>query len=189
MQMNIVNPLDLERSEISIEHFGAFSLWQEAKTKENREHMLRAHALRAEDRQPLIVVVDDEPVVAITLSEILRRHGANVTWFTEPLLALAYVASGPIELLISDINMPLLDGLDLAAQVSLLTPSCRMILLSAVCGQTEITERVSVMNLKVKLLTKPINVPCLLSAISEALPGCDEVAPASRLGDAAQRQD
>src|ERR1700712_4468297 len=115
MPTKTVNSYDLDRKEIPIEHFAAFSLWEQMKVKENAEDMRRAQDLRTQQRQPLIVVVDDEPVVAITLSEILRRHGANVTWFTEPLLALAYVARGPIELLISDINMPLLDGLELAA--------------------------------------------------------------------------
>ena len=173
MQISNAHADVFDAADVSMEHIAAFSLWQMAKAKENKDHMLRAQQLRTEHRQPLIVVVDDEPVVAITLSEILRRHGANVTWFTEPLLALAYIASGPIELLISDINMSLLDGLDLAAQVSQVIPACRLILLSAACDQPEIVERIGALSLKATLLTKPLLVPCLLSAIKEALAGID----------------
>jgi PleD family two-component response regulator len=95
MQMSNAHSIVFDTADVYIEHLAAFSQWQKTKAKENTDHMLRARQLRLEHRQPLIVVVDDEPVVAITLSEILRRHGANVTWFTEPLLALAYIASGP----------------------------------------------------------------------------------------------
>jgi YesN/AraC family two-component response regulator len=79
----------------------------------------------------------------------------------------------PIELVISGINMPLLEGLDLAAQVSQVIPACRLILLSAVCDQAEIVERVGALSLTATFLTKPLLLPCLLSAINEAFAGID----------------
>jgi response regulator RpfG family c-di-GMP phosphodiesterase len=159
------------------EHEAALSLWRGMKEAENGQRKVMATSLREQQGIPLIVVVDDEPVVAITLSEILRGHGANVVWFTEPLLALDYVRSHPVDLLISDITMPLMDGVGLAAQVNDVQPSCKLLLFSAVSDQPEVVRRVSALNLNVRLTSKPMQVACLMSTINEmlAIAGGDSV--------------
>src|ERR1700709_1693096 len=104
MKMHSLNQLDKGHPHLADEHAAATSTWCDLKTAENMDFMVQAACAASKRMAPLIVVVDDELVVAITLTEILRRHGANVVWFTEPLLALGYFQTNPVDLLVSDIN-------------------------------------------------------------------------------------
>jgi DNA-binding response OmpR family regulator len=61
-----------------------------------------------------IFVVDDEKVISDTLAVILRLNGFAATSFTNPLEALNYASSGSPDLLVSDVVMPELSGIDLA---------------------------------------------------------------------------
>ena len=79
-----------------------------------------------------VVVVDDEESIGKYLVEVLSLRGYQCTVFQQSLLALAHFArSGPRpDLLITDIRMPGMDGLDLLRQVHRLAPSLPVILLS-----------------------------------------------------------
>jgi len=151
------------------EHANAFALWQRAKEAENECLKANARTHRRQRGQPLLVVVDDEPVVAITLAEILRRNGNIAVWFTEPLRALDYLGEGPVDLLLSDITMPAMDGVSLAAKAHAVRPSCEILLLSALAQEMEVMERVAKLGIKVQLELKPLRVPCLLMKIDRLL--------------------
>lgn len=154
---------------VAEEHAAAFSSWYRAKETENARYKIEARSRRTQRESPLIVIIDDEPVVAITMTEVLRRHGANVVWFTEPLLALAYVESGPVDLVVSDTMMPLMDGVLLSTQVQAIQPSCAIFLLSAINNQVDVIEQIAVMELDVHVESKPLQMTCLLTAINRLL--------------------
>ena len=60
----------------------------------------------------------------MTIAATLRRSGFTVTAFTNPLECLtAAYADGP-DLLISDVIMPELSGIDLAVQIQQACPDC-----------------------------------------------------------------
>jgi CheY-like chemotaxis protein len=151
------------------EHANAFALWHRAKETDNELLKANAGTYRTQREQPLIVVVDDEPVVAITLAEILRRDGKIAVWFTEPLRALDYLWEVPVDLLLSDITMPTMDGVSLATQAQAVRPSCEILLLSALAREAEVIERVARLGIKVQLELKPLRVPCLLLKVDRLL--------------------
>ena len=62
---------------------------------------------------PRVFVVDDEPVIASTLAAILRMNGFSARFFTCPLEALAAARSESPDLVISDVAMPGISGIDL----------------------------------------------------------------------------
>jgi CheY-like chemotaxis protein len=64
-----------------------------------------------------IFVVDDEPVIASSLAAILQMNGFSARFFTCPLEALAAARSESPDLVISDVSMPGLSGVDLAIQM------------------------------------------------------------------------
>src|ERR1035438_2000723 len=68
-------------------------------------------------RQPLVFVVDDEHMIASSLATILRHLGFDATSFTDPLAALKAAHSQHPDLLITDVVMPQLSGIELALQV------------------------------------------------------------------------
>jgi FixJ family two-component response regulator len=72
-----------------------------------------------------VYVVDDEPPIASTLATILIDHGYDVKFFTDPLDVLAVVRPGSPAILVSDVTMPGLTGVELAMSVLEKCPSCR----------------------------------------------------------------
>ena len=83
-----------------------------------------------------ILVVDDEPVARQSLSEILRLEGYAVNSVPNGQAAVEYVRTHPIELLIVDLRMPGMDGLEVIQVVNQISPETEVILLTAF-GTTE----------------------------------------------------
>src|ERR1700761_6433227 len=64
-----------------------------------------------------VFVVDDFPTTAYTLSSVLRDGGHSVMPYTDPVRALNDALQSPPDVLISDVEMPDLGGVDLAMRV------------------------------------------------------------------------
>ena len=82
------------------------------------------------DSVPRVFVVDDEPVIASTLAAILKLHGYSATSFASPLEALAAARSMAPDLLISDVTMPGISGIDPAMKMRAQYPKCKILLFS-----------------------------------------------------------
>jgi CheY-like chemotaxis protein len=74
--------------------------------------------------------VDDEPVIARVVSEQLRRLGYRVTAVNDPEEALELLAEEPDEydLVLTDLQMPRMDGVELAARVGQLRTELPIVL-------------------------------------------------------------
>lgn len=64
-----------------------------------------------------VVFVDDEPAVCAVVQKTLERAGARVQCFQDAEACLRHLASCPCDLLITDMKMPGMDGMDLLRQV------------------------------------------------------------------------
>ena len=81
--------------------------------------------------QPVTVyVVDDEPVISSTLTAILNVSGFQATGFTSAKDALQAAESEGPSLLISDVVMPGMNGVDLAIHLKSICPDCKILLFS-----------------------------------------------------------
>jgi DNA-binding response OmpR family regulator len=60
-----------------------------------------------------ILLVDDEPDVVYLVKRGLERNGFEVDGYTDPLLALQHFKGGVYSLLLLDIKMPKIDGIEL----------------------------------------------------------------------------
>jgi len=83
-----------------------------------------------------ILVVDDEPVARQSLSEILRLEGYSVNSVPNGQAAVEYVRTHPVELVVVDLRMPGMDGLEVVQVVNQISPETEVILLTAF-GSTE----------------------------------------------------
>src|ERR1041384_725745 len=83
-----------------------------------------------------ILVVDDEPVARQSLSEILRLEGYAVNSVPTGQSAVEYVRTHPVELIVVDLRMPGMDGLEVVQVVNQISPETEVILLTAF-GSTE----------------------------------------------------
>ncbi len=77
-----------------------------------------------------IIVVDDEPLVLKNLRRILENSGYSVSTCINPVKALEYIQKESYDLVISDIKMPYLDGLDFLSRVKSIAPEVEVILIT-----------------------------------------------------------
>ena len=76
-------------------------------------------------------VVDDEAVIREVLEKILKKGGFNVAIVNSAKMALNHLKSHRINLLISDIKMPEMSGLELLKMVKLRHPEIAIIIMTA----------------------------------------------------------
>ena len=76
----------------------------------------------------LAYVADDEETIAKTLTLILNASGLDAMAFTEALKALSAGETRCPGLLIRDVSMPLLNGIELGIRFKALNPQCRALL-------------------------------------------------------------
>ena len=90
---------------------------------------MRPQPSRSSDR-PHLLVVDDEPDIRDLLREVLLREGYRVTLRSEAQDALEEMRRGAVHLLITDLRMPRMSGLDLIRTAKGLQPDMGSILIT-----------------------------------------------------------
>jgi len=115
-----------------------------------------------------VFIVDDEIVIASTLGMILRQKGFDALAFTDPLEALKAARMSAPDLLISDVIMPEISGIELAIQTVALCPDCKILLFSGQAKTACLLEDASAKGYEFALLSKPIHPKDLLTRIAEA---------------------
>lgn len=78
-----------------------------------------------------ILIADDEPNHRRCLSISLRLEGYEVVEAGDGQQALDALAEGPIDVLVCDLMMPRIDGLELARRMRFAYPNTKIILMSA----------------------------------------------------------
>jgi CheY-like chemotaxis protein len=114
---------------------------------------------------PHVFVVADEHVIASTLAAILTLHGYSAKAFTSPLEALAAALSKAPDLLISDVAMPGVSGIDLAIQMKIQYPECKILLFSGQAATQDLLEDARSQGHNFQLLEKPVHPSIMLSKI------------------------
>ena len=112
-----------------------------------------------------IFVVDDEPVIAFTLAAILEQNGFSARAFTSPLRALESARNGAPDLLISDVSMPELSGVNLAIQFRVRHPMCRVRLFSGEAATSDLLGDAERRGYDFTLLAKPVHPTDLLAVV------------------------
>lgn len=104
-----------------------------------------------------VFVVDDEFIIASTLATILQRNGFDAEYFTEPLKALEAARQQAPNLLITDVVMPGLSGIDLAIAVREECPQCKVLLFSGQAATANLLQASRDKGHDFELLSKPIH--------------------------------
>jgi signal transduction histidine kinase len=116
-----------------------------------------------------IVVAEDEPMVRSVIKHVLEGAGHRILAAEDGEQALGLVLghAGPIDLLISDIAMPKLDGHGLARQVREQRPGVRVLLISGHGWQAEAPASPSTTG--IHFLQKPFSAELLLETVAGVL--------------------
>jgi CheY-like chemotaxis protein len=112
-----------------------------------------------------VFVVDDETTIANTLALILHSSGYDAVAFTDPLEALYAAELHCPDLLLTDVMMPQLNGVDLGVQFKAIHPECRVLLFSGNAGSGDLMGNARTKGHHFELLAKPVRPQDLLEAI------------------------
>ena len=115
----------------------------------------------------IVFVVDDESIIASTLELILISSGFDARSFVDPLEALQAAESASPDLLLTDVVMPNLTGIQLAIKVQDLRPSCKVLLSSGQTVTAELLDAACLQGHHFEILAKPVHPVDLLEKITE----------------------
>lgn len=116
-----------------------------------------------------VFVVDDEPIVATTLGHILRLQGYNVSSFTDPLLALQAVHANPPDLVITDVVMPGISGIELGILLRESHPNCIVMLFSGQISTSQLLDAAKDRGHNFEILAKPVPPAEILGRVRRGL--------------------
>jgi two-component system, NtrC family, response regulator PilR len=78
-----------------------------------------------------ILVVDDEPGIRVMLSAALKREGYEVLLASDARNALSALEAGPVDVVVTDIRMPQMTGIELLDAVKRIDPGLSVIMMTA----------------------------------------------------------
>jgi DNA-binding response OmpR family regulator len=114
-----------------------------------------------------LLIVDDEPVARQSLSDILKLEGYNVSAVPNGQAAVEHVRTHPIDLMIVDLRMPGMDGLEVIQVVNQISPETEVILLTAF-SSTETA--VQALRLRIHdYLSKPASPAQVIASVKKGL--------------------
>lgn len=112
-----------------------------------------------------VFVVDDERIIASTLAAILQLNGFAAHFYVDPFAALAEAGTNAPDILISDVMMPELSGVELAIRIKALCPKCKILLLSGQAATADVLRAARERGYDFPLLSKPMHPTELLSQV------------------------
>lgn len=116
---------------------------------------------------PRILVVDDEKLIADTIVQILNRNGFIAEAAYSGHEAIEKAQAHCPELVLSDVLMPHVDGVEAAIAIRELCPDTRIVLFSGQAATVEILARARERGHTFELLPKPIHPTQLIKHLRE----------------------
>jgi putative two-component system response regulator len=123
--------------------------------------------LLTDRRTVRVLLVDDEEAIRLSLSTFLTRSGYEVDTAASAAQALEKLDTGRYSLMLSDIRMPGMTGVELVPRALASNPDLAIVMLTAVNDAPTATEALS--RGAMGYLTKPVELPYLHESILKAL--------------------
>ena len=116
---------------------------------------------------PRILVVDDEVIIADTIVQILNRNGFIAEAAYSGVEAIRLAKLHCPELVLSDVMMPHVDGVEAAIAIREACPDTRIVLFSGQAATVEILARARERGYNFELLPKPIHPTQLIKHLRQ----------------------
>lgn len=117
--------------------------------------------------KPRVLVVDDERVIADTLSIILNQNGFDASAVYTGNEAVRIASEVKPQLVISDVIMPGMSGIEAAIEIRQILPDCKVLLFSGQAATADLLERARTMGHEFEILAKPVHPQDLLARLRE----------------------
>ena len=114
-----------------------------------------------------VLVVDDERVIADTLAIILNKSGFDASAVYSGSGAVDSARSAPPDLIISDVIMEDMNGIEAAIEIRKFLPQCKILLFSGQAATADLLEQARKKGHEFEILAKPVHPQDLLARIKE----------------------
>jgi CheY-like chemotaxis protein len=115
--------------------------------------------------KPRVLVVDDERVIADTLSIILNKNGFDASAVYSGTAAVNRAQELQPELVISDVIMDDMNGIEAAIRIRELLPRCKILLFSGQAATADLLEKARKEGHEFEILAKPVHPQDLLAKL------------------------
>ncbi|MFI5116275.1 MAG: response regulator [Terriglobales bacterium] len=112
-----------------------------------------------------VLVVDDEQVIADTLAKILDLNGYEASAVYTGTAAVESARSLQPDLIISDVIMPDMDGIQAAISIRGFLPDCKILLFSGQAATADLLENARAQGHEFEILGKPVHPSDLLAKL------------------------
>jgi PAS domain S-box-containing protein len=148
-----------------------FTVWLPAAGEGDRPAATEGSGVAVPHGTETVLLVEDEDSVRHMIAVGLRLYGYTVLEARQGQEALAVCAghAGPIHLVVTDVDMPVLNGRELAEQLAGVRPEARVLLMSGYTDDVAVREGVRQADLP--FLQKPLTPTLLARKVREVLDG------------------
>jgi len=115
--------------------------------------------------KPKVLVADDERVIADTLVIILNQAGFEATAVYSGEKAVEQAEELQPDMLISDVIMLDLNGIDAAITIRKMLPTCKILLFSGQAATADLLDRARTQGHEFEILAKPVHPQDLLAKL------------------------
>jgi CheY-like chemotaxis protein len=113
----------------------------------------------------MIVVVDDERIIADSLAMILNQSGFEARAVYSGEKAVEQASAFEPQMLITDVIMADLNGIDAAIQIRAILPQVKVLLFSGQAATADLLEKARAQGYEFEILAKPVHPQDLLSRL------------------------
>jgi CheY-like chemotaxis protein len=104
-------------------------------------------------------------VIADTLAIILNQNGFEASAVYTGTAAVDRARAGRLDLVISDVIMPDMNGIEAAIQIRQILPSCKILLFSGQAATADLLEKARAQGHEFEILAKPVHPQDLLARL------------------------
>jgi CheY-like chemotaxis protein len=118
-----------------------------------------------EAKNQRIIVIDDEVLIAETVAEILNDQGFEATPVSDGAAAIELAKTLRPDIVLSDVIMPGLNGIETGIRIREIVPDCRLILFSGQAATVDLLAKAHQQGHRFDILAKPIKPEQLIAVI------------------------
>ncbi len=118
-----------------------------------------------EGRKIRVIVIDDEALIAETVAEILKQEGFDAVAVSNGLSAIELAEKWSPDVVLSDVIMPGLNGIETGIGIREVAPECKVILFSGQAATVDLLEVAREHGERFDILAKPVRPEQLIAVI------------------------
>lgn len=125
----------------------------------------RSRQPAAQGKRQVVLVVDDEPIITETLVDILQHEGFEAVPAADGMSAVEKATELKPDILLADVSMPRLNGVEAAKRILLMLPKVRVVLFSGQAETADLLAQAREEGYDFEVLAKPVRPDQLLRTL------------------------